>query len=329
MALESFLTNDLSPPLVQEVEEFLDSQDTGHPFQFPQWSGRGSKLVLLRESGRIRWAGAFGVQSPLGRAIPWIRGLAANRGPVCDDRHLWEACADELAVMLTRDGSTYFDVAPDWVLAADEQIDFLKSPKWCGADDQRASLRIDLLRSEDEIFGNFRETTRYKLRRAVRLGATASVASSDAEIHEFLRLYRSTADLKGFAADPPDEVRRLIRWLLEAESRGALLLARKGDTIHGGSVIVRCGKRCWYVWGANDRQENVNAGHILQWKGMQWAKSHGCSEYDFGGYTPGATSGPAWFKAGFGGRVVHFVASHRRVLRPGRNRLFSLLSRIR
>jgi lipid II:glycine glycyltransferase (peptidoglycan interpeptide bridge formation enzyme) len=73
----------------------------------------------------------------------------------------------------------------------------------------------------------------------------------------------------------------------------------------------------------------VNVGHILQWHALQWAKSNGCSEYDFGGYTPGATSGPAWFKAGFGGTVVHFVAPHRRVIRTGAYRVFSLLSRIR
>jgi len=62
----------------------------------------------------------------------------------------------------------------------------------------------------------------------------------------------------------------------------------------------------------------MTVGHILQWRAILWAKAHGCTEYDFGGYTPGATSGPAWFKEGFGGAVVHLAGAHRRVIEPNR-----------
>ncbi len=85
-------------------------------------------------------------------------------------------------------------------------------------------------------------------------------------------------------------------WLM-ADS--ALYWQRKNQ-VYGGAVIGRAGKRCWYVWGAADKHEQFNVGHILQWKALLWAKSHGCREYDFGGYTPGAKSGPAWFKAASG-----------------------------
>ncbi|MGA7376665.1 MAG: peptidoglycan bridge formation glycyltransferase FemA/FemB family protein, partial [Candidatus Sulfotelmatobacter sp.] len=77
------------------------------------------------------------------------------------------------------------------------------------------------------------------------------------------------------------------------------------------------------------KHEQFNVGHILQWRALMWAKSHGCREYDFGGYTPGATSGPAWFKAGFGGTVVRFVRPHRKVIRRGNYRTFELIFRMR
>ena len=93
-------------------------------------------------------------------------------------------------------------------------------------------------------------------------------------------------------------------------------------------MIARSGHRCWYVWGATDREKQLAVGHLLQWNALLWAKSHGCTEYDFGGYTPGATSGPAWFKEGFGGTVVHLVSAHRRVIEPKRYHFFRAISEI-
>src|SRR5690348_468310 len=97
MTLESVPTDEMSPVLLREIQDFLDSQDTGHPFQFPEWAGPGSRVMLVRKDARIRWLGTFGVQRPLGRTFPWLRALTANRGPVCDDDQLWEAAAEELA----------------------------------------------------------------------------------------------------------------------------------------------------------------------------------------------------------------------------------------
>src|SRR5579864_6130655 len=107
MALESFLTNRLTPALVQEVEQFLDSQDTAHPFQFPQWVDPGSRLILLREGGRIRWLGTFSIHRPLGWKVPWIWAASANRGPVGDDLKLWEEAATLLVEEMRREGLAY------------------------------------------------------------------------------------------------------------------------------------------------------------------------------------------------------------------------------
>jgi Acetyltransferase (GNAT) domain len=332
MALEFLLTNDLTPALVQEVEEFLDNQDTSHPFQFPQWADPGATFTLLREGKKILWVGTFSVNSPLGWKVPWIRAAVATRGPVCDDRKLWEAAADDLAANMRWERLAYFDVSPDWMQPPEgKHPSCFDNSKWKCIGPQPASLRLDLSRSADQIFANFSKNTRYELRRAERSGATVRMATTDSEVDEFSRLYQGLAARKGFHPDSTEHLRRQIHWLMTAPSRGALLLARtdKDNVVRGGAVVGRAGRRCWYIWGASDKGQHLNVGHILQWNALQWAKSHGCIEYDFGGYTPGATSGPAWFKASFGGAVVYFVAPHRRVIRQGSFRVFSLLSRIR
>jgi hypothetical protein len=337
MILESVPTDELSSALLKEVQDFLDSQDTGHPFQFPEWQGSGSRVVLAREDGGIRWLGTFGMQRPLGRTFPWIRALTANRGPVCDDHQFWEAAADELAENLRDESFAYLDVLPEWIWQTDgdhgdhpngDHPSLANHCKWLCIGQPRASLRLDLKANEDEVFAKFRKTSRYEVRRAERLGAIVSTASSDAEIDEFLRIYQHMAARKGFTPNPIANLTRVIRWLIGSESRGTLLIGRAEGAMLGGAVIARAGRRCWYILGATDKEERMTVGHILQWKALLWAKSHGCTEYDFGGYTPGATSGPAWFKEGFGGTPVHLVAAHRRVIEPKRHNIFRAVSRI-
>lgn len=231
---------------------------------------------------------------------------------------------------MRREGITYLDAIPDWVQTDDRNLENgLRNSGWQERSGERISLRLDLTKSEDEIFAKFRKNSRYEVRRAERLGVSVGAASADAEIEEFLTLHARLAVRKGFAADAAEDLRGAIRWLTTADSRGALLLARSGNQVYGGAVIGRAGKRCWYVWGAADKHEHFNVGHILQWRALLWAKSNGCNEYDFGGYTPGATSGPAWFKAGFGGTVVRFVRPHRKVIRRGYYRTFELVLRMR
>jgi peptidoglycan pentaglycine glycine transferase (the first glycine) len=330
MPLQFYASNDLSQTLVREITEFLDSQETSHLFQFPQWNVGEARFALLRENEKIRWFTTFGTHSPLGSAFPWLRAVIANRGPVCDDCTLWHVATEELVEQMRREGITYFETTPDWLQSQESNLEnSLRDSGWQAHGAQRASLRLDLTKSEDEIFANFRKNSRYEVRRAERLGVSVFAASADADIDEFSTLLARLAIRKGFAAESPDDLRAAVRWLTNADSRGALLLARAEDRIYGGAVIGRAGKRCWYVWGAAERHEHFNVGHILQWKALLWAKSHGCVEYDFCGYVPGATSGPAWFKAGFGGKVVYFVRPHRKVIRRGYYRTLELIFRMR
>lgn len=330
MHFEFYSIDDLSPLLLREITAFLDSQNTSHVFQFPQWNRSSAKYAVLREGRSIRWFTAFGVHSPLGRAWPWMRAVVSNRGPVCDDENLWHAATEEFVAHVAHDKYTYFEVGSNWVQTPGGNIenDFANLA-WEPLKGERFSLRVGLGDREDVIFARFRKSSRYEVRRAERLRVSVTAAETEPELEEFLNLQLHLSTRKGFLAESPEHVRAAVRWLINDKNRGALLLARAENAIRGGAVIVRSGKRCWYVWGATESNDRFNVGHILQWKALLWAKAHGCDEYDFCGYTPAAKSGPAWFKAGFGGAVVRFVPSYRKVLRPGYYRIFQVLSRLR
>lgn len=329
-SLESFPTDNLPETLGLEVQQFIDSQETAHPFQFPQFAIPGSRLVLLRQRGKICWAGTFELHLPLGQKAPWIRALVATGGPVCDDLQTWETATEELVATMNRERFAFLEVSPDWAtIPADDRVRQLKNAPWKNMGDERVSLRLDLTPSEGELFARFRKITRYEIRRAERVGVVVSEASNEEETGIFLDLYKSLAIRKRFRAESLQRLRKIIAWLMSAPGRGTLLLARTHNGIRGGAVIGAFGRRCWYLWGANEKQEHLSVGHILQWRALQWAKSHGCAEYDFGGYVPGATSGPAWFKAGFGGSVIYSGTSYRRVTHSNRYRFYSTVLKIR
>jgi hypothetical protein len=300
-----------------KICDFLDRQDTSHPFQFPLWSRRGSLFALIQGDAEIRWYACAGIQYPLGRCFPCIRSVIINRGPVCDDPECWRTGLSEFLQCLKNEFA-YVDVSPDHVSLPSDGVCLEKN---------RYSLRIDLTRDAESLLSSFRKVARYEVRRAERVGLEVGLATAEPETEAFLNLYARMAERKHFTADAASHMRDIIQWLQNEPERGALMLAKYEEAVLGGAVMVRSGRRCWYVWGASRKHTSFSSGHLLQWRAMLWAKTHGCTEYDFGGYTPGATSGPAWFKQGFGGSTVQFVPARREILKPRLYRLLQVMGR--
>jgi Acetyltransferase (GNAT) domain len=327
MTLRILRSGDLGQ-LLRPICDFLDRQTTSHPFQFPQWASPESCFAVIEQNATIRWYANCGVQHPLGKCLPWISAFIINRGPVCDDPVLWREGLLALIQHLEREKYIYLDASPDRIASPrDDGAGFLEGRKWEQIANPRYSLRLDLTKDEELLFSNLRKVTRYEVRRAERAGLQVTLPNSDIEINAFLNVYARMAERKMFLPDTCHHMWEVIRWLKGDPQRGALLIAKYGEAVQGGAIIVRAGTRCWYVWGASQKHPLFSCGHLVQWKALLWAKSHGCTEYDFGGYAPSATSGPAWFKEGFRGSVVRFVPRHRAVLRASRYRALKLLSR--
>ncbi len=321
----------LSPALENEICAFLDSQDSSHPFQLPGWwlVDKGH-CAVLRDRGHICWFAMCGVSYPSSRVLRGIRALTISHGPVCDEAHWMTEGLHYLAEYCRSHSLAYLDVAAECVGPAAEALRHIVSRNsWQTLNPIQTSLRLDLRTQSDELFGGFRKSTRYEIRRAEREGVLSRPASNEGEIEDFLKiLYRMAAN-KLFSPGPPNHLRHVLKWLLHDSGRGALLLAYHDGVLLGGTAVVRVGGRCWYVWGARDEVAVLNVGHLLQWQAIQWAKAQGCTEYDFGGYREGSDSGPALFKKGFGGRVVHFPPASRYIVDAPLCRIANVISAAR
>ena len=317
--------------MVQEIVGFLDTQNTSHPFQFPQWAGKGTYLAWFRRRAELRWFAQCGAFYPAGRILRPMRGLTLNRGPVCDDLDLTEIGLRRLVEVGSRKGFAFIDIAPEWTSDfAESAGDMLGRRGWQPLSERRSSLRLDLSPDLDHLLGSFRKVARYEIRRSQRQGLEVRMACDERDCDHWLRLYLEMAHKKRFVADDSGHMRHVLGWLRSEPDRGGLLLAHKKDgTLLGGIVIVRSGARCWYVWGATSKEHKFSAGHLLHWWAIKWAKERGCQEYDFGGYREGTDSGTAFFKRGFCDNVVHFLPSHRQIISGARVRMSDLVSKFR
>jgi hypothetical protein len=316
--------------VVREIAGFLDTQDTSHPFQFPQWSGAGTYFALVRRRVEILWFAQCGVFHPAGRILWPIRALSLNRGPVCDDLDLAEIGLRHLVEAGSRKGFAFIDIAPEWTgQYADSAGGMLARGGWQPRSAPRSSLRLDLSPDLDRLLGNFRKATRYEIRRAERQEVEVTTASDENDCDGWLGLYLDMAKKKQFAAEDCGHIRHVLGWLGSEAGRGGLLLAHKDGRLLGGIVIVRSGVRCWYILGATAKDDKFSAGHLLQWRAIQWAKERGCLEYDFGGYTEGQSGGPAFFKKGFCENVVRFLLPQRYTISRARLQVSDVVSSFR
>lgn len=314
MQLEFIPSHAITSEASKEIEAFLDARSNSDIdiFQYPQWSPE-SLFPIYRSGGQIRWFTLISTAYPLG-VQRWIRTAQLGRGPFCDELPMWHEGCMQLASKLRREGYAYLHLQPAWT--EEPQFSAGHDSLWTKSDSGRYTMRLKLDRSDEELFEGFRKTTRYDIRRALREGVEVDTPKCSDDLHEYRRIYEKLENERRFGIKAANVIQR-IQWLLDS-GRGTLLLARYQGHVMGGAVLARTGRLCTYVWGATAKEEKFSAGQLLQWKAFQWAKSAGCTDYDLGNCAPGATTGPYWFKTGFGGRLVHYVATRYMVLNPSR-----------
>jgi GNAT acetyltransferase-like protein len=339
MLFDFIASHKLTPALEKEVDLFLDSQDCSHPFQFLGWTQTrrffgtrsGGHCALLRDgSGGIRWFASCGTVYPSTRFVPRIRALDVCHGPVCDDPEIMMEGLRRLLEHGRQLGFAWVEITPEWIGGAAGLLNSRSAENgWEILPRTRSSLRLDLRADSNALLENFRKATRYEIRRSERQGISVAPAYDIAGTKQFLNIYFEMAAKKRFKPDQPKQLQHALTWISQERKRGTLLLATLETQILGGTVVIRAGKRCWYVLGATRKEDVVNVGHLLQWRAILWAKEQGCTEYDFGGYREDAKGGPAFFKRGFCSNVVHFPATLRYTLDPSLGRVSALVSKAR
>jgi lipid II:glycine glycyltransferase (peptidoglycan interpeptide bridge formation enzyme) len=312
--------------IVQDRDQwnrFVEAASTGYITQTFEWAdlsdNLGSDILRLGalEDGELRGAMIVLVSKMAPLGLPY---LYVPRGPVVDDPRspAMRALVDEARRLARKRGAFMLkiepnvpDADPEWSAALSE-LGFRRNPY---ATHPRRSWVVDVRPTEQQLLANMKMTWRYNVRAAERKGVHIREATSQADIDTWYGLYQETARRDGFFIHPKEHYAKVLHLYRERGAAVQFLAEVEGEAI-AGLVVCRCGPVATSMYSASsNRHREKRPNHLLQWTGMRWAKSHGCTLYDFRAIAerlePAEPDYSLYtYKEGFGGYSVLTLEGH-------------------
>lgn len=147
------------------------------------------------------------------------------------------------------------------------------------------SGRIDLTRSEDEIWRGLASTFRNRVRNAEKSDATLDVATGGVAYEWMLARHRDNMATKGFPAVDSTMLRALRA---AAPENVTVFRMMVGAVPVAGMSVVSFGTHCEYHIGwFGPEGRKLNAGNFLMWAVLREMKRRGLTTFDVGGLKPG------------------------------------------
>jgi lipid II:glycine glycyltransferase (peptidoglycan interpeptide bridge formation enzyme) len=177
---------------------------------------------------------------------------------------------------------------------------------------QPRSVMVLPVDSDDAMLARMHHKTRYHIRLAQRNGISLeSQPVIPATIDFFYGLYRETVERNGIPLLPPDY---FVDLLDAFGDHAEIIFAMSDGGPAAGVLLVRYGEEANYLFAGSSKQNRgQGAGAALVFRGLQWARAHGCRTLDLGNIgSPGLRD----FKSGFGGEALSYPAAMERRYHP-------------
>lgn len=164
------------------------------------------------------------------------------------------------------------------------------------------TLRVDLSANLEAVRKGMHQRWRNKLKRAEGEGTTATLSDSVEAYRRFLGAYDEMMARKRF--DTTVDVREFerVQERLPAEARLRTLICEKDGVLQNALVVAPAGDGAIYLLAATSNAGlEGNGAFLLQWRALDYLKTHGFRWYDMGGINPETNPGVYQFKSGVGG----------------------------
>jgi lipid II:glycine glycyltransferase (peptidoglycan interpeptide bridge formation enzyme) len=247
--------------------------------------------------------------------VPARRGrhLAVPYGPVSDRLDVLEVLLEKLKEMAKEHGCSFLRLSPFWK-NDDAKTDWLngktavsplhllaehvwylplkKEDAWQGrGEGRRANEGTNSegrgARNADELFTQFRATTRNLIRRAEKDGVTITASKSpEKDIEHFLKLHEETRKRHSFTPYT-DKFFREELLQFAAKNQATLYMAHyQGEVIASSIHIHAFGETSYHHGASTHKFSKVPASYLLQWTAIQDALKRGDHVYNFWGIAP-------------------------------------------
>ncbi len=304
----------------EEYSDFLEKHERCNFQQSLEWAKvkqSWKREVILAEDTNGKINGSLMV---LVRKIPFFGNIMYSaRGPVCDIhnievlRQITEG-AKELA---KKYNAIVLRIEPDIKSNDTDFRNIMLELGYSIKDDAknfrdeiqpRYVFRLDTKnKTEDEIFKNFHQKTRYNVRLATKKGVTVKEGTRE-DLKDFHKIMVTTGIRDGFIIRPLEYFEKMYD-CLGPEHMKILMAYYDGKPI-SGVIPIMYGNKTWYLYGASSNEHrNLMPNYLLQWEMIKIAISRKSDIYDLRG-VPGIaddSNGLYRFKKGFGAEYTEFI----------------------
>lgn len=199
----------------------------------------------------------------------------------------------------------------------------------------RATLIIDLIKSEEALLSEMHQKTRYNIHLAEKKGLTVTVGKN---FDVFWNLMKKTGDRDGFRLHYEQHYRAVLASPIIEQ-----ITIWFGKLPVAAGIFVGYGKTFTYLYGASDHAYRQLMGpNLLQWEAVKHGKKLGYLQYDFFGIAPRQGAGEEYaydalhqygkvtrFKLGFGGTPHETPGTFDLLISAGKYRVYRALRRVR
>lgn len=167
---------------------------------------------------------------------------------------------------------------------------------------------LDLHKTEEELLGDMRKTTRYEIRRASKGEVQVYTTTDPKNLKEFDALYAATSTRHRFI--PHVGIKEEFE-LFAKRNQAMLYVGKQGGVTTACAIILYYGNQAIYHHGAS-LPSKAAVSYAVQWEAITEAKKRGMKVYNFWGIAPEGSPKHPWrgitlFKTGFGGRSIEYL----------------------
>lgn len=304
----------------EEYTKFLETHERCNFQQSIEWSKVKTSWkteIILAEDEKGNIIGSLMV---LIRKIPFFGNIMySSRGPVCDihDIDVLKQLTDGAKELAKKYNAIVLRIEPDIVSSDLEFRNIVQNLGYKIKDDAknfreeiqpRYVFRLNTKnKTEDELFKNFHQKTRYNIRLATKKGVQVREGTRE-DLKEFHKIMVTTGIRDGFITRPLEYFEKMYDCLGPKHIK--LLMAYYEDKPISGVIPIMYGNKTWYLYGASSNEHrNLMPNYLLQWEMIKIAVNNKSDIYDLRG-VPGIadnSNGLYRFKKGFGAEYTEFI----------------------
>ena len=319
----------------EEYRQFLEKNERCNFQQSIEWSkvktSWKSEVILAENKDK----------KIIGSLMVWIRKMPifgnimySARGPVCDIHNIevLKQLTEGAKELAKKYNAIVLRIEPD-IKSDDEKFKSLMLELGYSIKDDAKNFRDEIQpryvfrldtkgKTEDEIFQNFHQKTRYNVRLATKKGVTVKDGTRE-DLKDFHKIMITTGIRDGFITRPLEYFEKMYDEL-GSEHMKILMAYYNGEPI-SGVIPIMYGNKTWYLYGASSNEHrNLMPNYLLQWEMIKIAISRKSDIYDLRG-VPGIaddSNGLYRFKKGFGAEYTEFVGEVYIAFKPLKYKLY-------